>query len=307
MRRALFVLCVLAGCSGAGRDEVVVYTSVDEIYAREIFAAFTRETGVTVRAVFDTEEAKTLGLVNRIAAERAAPQADVFWNGECSRTAWLKSQGLLEPFRPASAAGIADEWRDADGAWTGFGARARVIVYHTSKTPPRTLDELASGKWRVAVANPLFGTTAAHAVAMGEDEALRVFRALKSGGARFVGGNSHVRDLVARGECDAGLTDTDDVWIGRQRGDPIDMVLPEPTLVIPNSVALVKGAPRPAAARRFIEWLLRPETEAMLAKGPSRQIPVRGDALPAKRLRIDWGRVTASDEFFRKLRGALDL
>jgi hypothetical protein len=45
----------------------------------------------------------------------------------------------------------------------------------------------------------------------------------------------------------------------------------------------------------------------MLARGPSKQIPVRGGALPAKRLRVDWGRVNASDGLFRKLKEALDL
>jgi len=309
----LFALCVLAlaGCS-RGAPHVVVYTSVDEIYARDVFEAFTRETGVRVKAVFDTEEAKTLGLVNRIVAERASPQADVFWNGECSRTAQLKAIGALEPYAPASAKDIAAEWRDADGAWTGFGARARVIVYNTKRVaePPKTIAELAGPEWRgrIAMANPLFGTTAAHMVALGEEEAVKLAAALKANGLRLVGGNSHVRDLVARGDCDAGITDTDDVWIGKQRGDPIEMVFPaDGTLVIPNSAALVKGAPNAARGRAFLDWLLRRETEEMLAKGPSRQMPVRGDALPAARLRIDWSRVAASEELFRRLRSVLEL
>ncbi len=321
------LLCGLgaASCSRAPAGHVVVYTSVDEVYALEVFQAFTRETGIAVRPLFDAESAKTLGLVNRIAAERARPQADVFWNGECARTVLLKEQGLLESYRSPSAEGIGPEWRDPDGMWTGFGARARVIVYNTKtvKEPPRTLDELAGPAWkdRVAMANPLFGTTAAHVAALaqarGEEGALKLLSALKANGLRVVGGNSHVADLVAAGTRDAGLTDTDDVWVRKERGEPIDMAYPEDgTLAIPNTVALVRGAPRGEAGRRFIDFLLRKETEAMLARGRARQMPVRADVeapegvprLPSLRtMKVDWSRMAAAEPFVAKVRGLLDL
>ncbi len=320
-----FLLCALGACSRAPGGEVVVYTSVDEVYALEIFEAFTRETGIAVRPLFDAESAKTLGLVNRIAAERSNPQADVFWNGECARTALLKSRGLLEPYRSPSAEGIGAEWRDPDGAWTGFGARARVIVYNTNqvKDPPRTLDELALPAWkdRVAMANPLFGTTAAHVAALaqarGEEGTLRLLSALKANGLRVVGGNSHVADLVASGGRDAGITDTDDVWVRKDRGEPVEMVYPEDgTLAIPNSVALVKGAPRAEQGRKFIDFLLRAETEARLAKGRSRQMPVRaGVETPEveprlaslRAMKVDWSRLAAAELFVAKVRGLFEL
>jgi len=46
------------------------------------------------------------------------------------------------------------------------------------------------------------------------------------------------------------------------------------TLFIPNTVAMVKGCPHPDAARRLIDFLLSPASEAMLARGPSAQIPL---------------------------------
>jgi iron(III) transport system substrate-binding protein len=324
MRAALFgfVLLLSAAC-GSRRDEVVVYTSVDDIYAQEIFSAFTRSAGIRVLPVFDTEEAKTLGLVHRILAERDHPQGDVFWSGDCARSALLKKQGVLEAYRVPTSTTIAAEWRDADHAWTGFGARARVIVYNTKlvKEPPRAVADLADPKWkgRIAVANPLFGTTAAHVAALaqtrGEETVLKLFAMLRANDARFVGGNSHVRDLVARGDCDAGLTDSDDVWIGKQRGDPIEMIYPDQdgdgTLVIPNSAALLKGAPHAENARKFLDWLLRPETEALLAKGPSHQIPVRkevSDELSKLRaMKVDWGKLSESEALIDKVKRTLGL
>lgn len=324
MRAVCFGLALLlASACGPRADEVVVYTSVDDLYAKEVFDAFAKETGIRVLPVFDTEESKTLGLVHRILEERAHPQADVFWSGDCARSALLKHEGALDAYRIPTAAGIGPEWRDADFAWTGFAARARVIVYNTKhvQDPPRSVADLADPKWkgRIAVANPLFGTTAAHVAALaqvrGEEPVLRLFTALRGNGVRFVGGNSAVRDLVARGDCDAGLTDTDDVWIGKQRGDPIEMVYPDQeaggTLAIPNSASLLRGAPRAANARRFLDWLLRPETEALLARGPSHEMPVRrevSDELSKIRtLRVDWGRLTASDALLDKVKQALGL
>lgn len=319
--RFLFIL-LLAACGGSRSEEVVIYTSVDDLYAKEIFAAFTKDTGIRVLPVFDTEEAKTLGLVHRLLAEKDHPQADVFWSGDCARSALLKKKGVLEPYQAPTAYAISPDWRDPDNAWTGFGARARVIVYNTKsvKEPPKTVAQLADPKWkgRIAIANPLFGTTAAHVAALaqtrGEDAVLKLFAAFRANEARFVGGNSHVRDLVAHGDCDAGLTDTDDVWIGKQRGDPIDMVYPDQdqdsggTLLIPNSAALIKGAPRGENAKRFLDWLLRVETEMLLAKGPSHQICVRDPSLRHLRMmNVDWGKLVESEALLDKVKSTLGL
>src|SRR5262245_53614071 len=188
--RAWFFACtllLLAAC-GSRTDEVVVYTSVDDLYAKEIFASFTKETGIRVLPVFDTEESKTLGLVHRLISEKDHAQADVFWSGDCARSALLKKKGVLEPYWIPTAEGIGAEWRESENAWTGFGARARVIVYNTKsvKEPPKTIVELTDPRWKgkIAVANPLFGTTAAHVAALaqtrGEDAALKLFAALRA-------------------------------------------------------------------------------------------------------------------------------
>ncbi len=318
MRALLFLGALLLGSCDANPDSLVVYTSVDEVYARPLFEEYARTNGIRVLPVFDTEEAKTLGLVHRLIAEKQHPQCDVFWAGDCARSALLKREGLLQPYEPKVAADIDARWRDPDQAWTGFGARARVIVYNTRsvKEPPRTLAALADPKWRgrVAIANPLFGTTANHFAALGEADALKLAAALKANQVRVVGGNSHVRDLVARGDCDLGLTDTDDVWIGKARGDAIDMVYPDQdgagTLAIPNSAALVRGAPHEAQAKRFLEYLLAPATEAFLAKSPSHQLPVRLAVSPElsrmRTLKVDWGKLSDSEALLDKVKRALE-
>jgi iron(III) transport system substrate-binding protein len=267
--------------------EVVVYTSVDRPYAQPILRQFERQSGVQARAVYDTEAAKSLGLARRIVDERRRPRADVFWSSEVVRLIGLKRAGVLEPYRSPSAAGIPPRYRDPAGTWTGFAARARVIVWNPLRVtePPRSLLALSQPAWRgeVVMANPLFGTTASGAAALfqvlGSDRARTHFRALRDNGVRIVDGNAVAADWVARGEAKVGVTDTDDAFSRIRDGKPLRMLYPDQedmgALVIPNTVALIRGAPHPANGRRLIDYLLSPEVEATLARGDSRQIPLR--------------------------------
>jgi iron(III) transport system substrate-binding protein len=166
-----------------------------------------------------------------------------------------------------------------------------VIIYNTDlvSDPPRSIQELANPEWkgRAAIANPLFGTTATHAAAWfaswGEARAIEFLRAIRANGVAILPGNSAVRDLVARGEYAWGLTDTDDANGAVEDGFPVKWLLPDQdpdgagfgTLLIPNTVSLVRGGPNPDAGRRLIDFLLRQETEAALAASRSIQIPLR--------------------------------
>lgn len=271
--------------------EVVVYTALDQYYSEPILKRFEEKTGIRVRPRYDTEAAKTTGLFNRLVAEQRRPRCDVFWNNEVLRTVALKRLGLLQPYTSPSAKDIPARFKDPDGCWTGFAARARVIVYNTdlltSRTAPRSVAELANPRWRrrTAIAYPLFGTTATHGAAifahLGDAKARAYFEALAKNGIQVLDGNALVAKTVARGELAAGLTDTDDVHALQQDGKPVDFSLPdqEPgglgALLIPNTLALIRDCPHPAAGRKLIDFLLDPSVENTLAVGRSAQIPVR--------------------------------
>lgn len=212
-----------------------------------------------MNTVYDTEETKSTGLANRLLAEQARPQADVFWSNEPVRTLVLKSRGVLAPYRSASAEGIPQALVDPEGHWTGFSARIRVIAYNTklvkAEDAPRSIFDLADPKWRgqVAIADPRFGSTSFHVAALyamaGDEKMDDFFRRLKANGVKVVDGNSVVRDLVARGEVKVGLTDTDDVNVAIEDGQPIAMVLPDAdglgVPVMPNMVSLIASGPHP--------------------------------------------------------------
>lgn len=309
----------LAGCVQTPVPEVVVYTSLDQTFSEPILRDFEQQTGVRVRAVYDTEATKTTGLVNRLLAEKAHPQADVFWNSEVIRTIVLKSKGVLAPYDSPAARTIPAEFKDLEGYWTGFAARSRVLIANTASVSegelPTSIFELADDKWRGAVglAYPLFGTTATHAAALfaelGPDEAQSYFRRLKDNGVVIVDGNATAKDRVASGQLKVAFTDTDDANLAVQAGAPVKMIFPDRdgvgTLVIPNTVALVANGPHPDRGRQLIDYLLSEEVERRLSSSGSLQMPVRQAVeVPAdvpkiqeiRSMQVDWERVAENVE-----------
>src|SRR5262245_58209136 len=104
-RLALVAIATLVACK-AKTNEVVVYTSVDQAIAEPVLRDFEKQSGVKVRAVFDTEETKSTGVLNRLIAEAKRPQADVFWSGDPVRPFVLVKRGLIQPYVSPSASGI---------------------------------------------------------------------------------------------------------------------------------------------------------------------------------------------------------
>lgn len=292
---ALLLLCLtlLLACQGReATPEVVVYTSVDQVYAEPVLRAFEAQTGIRVLAVYDVEATKTVGLVQRLLAEREHPQADVFWNGEFLQTLLLQEQGILTPTVFSAAGTLPPDYVDPQGYWAAFGGRARVILVNTGLVAPDAMPasvfDLLSAAYpadRVGLANPLFGTAATEAAALyatlGADVAHSFYQQAAERGVKILDGNSVVRDQVASGQLAWGLTDTDDACGALQRGAPVQVVFPDQAagqpgaLVIPNTVARIAGGPNPEAAQALVDYLLSPEAEAQLVALNWIQIPTR--------------------------------
>ena len=237
--------------------------------------------------------------------ESAQPRCDVFWNNELLGMVELQQQGLLEPYRGSGWNRIPEQFRDAEGYWVGFAARLRVTIFNVQQiaVSDETFNTLLSLEpSRAAMAKPLFGTTLTHYTVLwhlwGGERLKNWHRDLRLRGLREVDGNAAVKDIVARGTCDAGLTDTDDVFValddelpvemlparipanvetrtdGKDSGEPSPASHPPFTVCIPNTAGIIKGTPRLAAAQRLVDFLASAETELALAKSKARQIPL---------------------------------
>src|SRR5262249_29653341 len=158
-----------------------------------------------VRAVFDTEETKSTGVLNRLIAEGNHPQADVFWSGDPVRPFLLIKRGLVESYISPNASGVPPPFKALNGEWTGLDALARILL--VTKTldpsdPPKSIRDLANVRWKgkAAMANPLFGTTTMHVAALfalwGDEKARAFLGELKANDIRLASSNGEVKRLV---------------------------------------------------------------------------------------------------------------
>ena len=261
---------------------VVLYCAQDQTYAEPLLKQFEQEYDIKVKAVYDSEAVKTVGLANRLLAERTHPQCDVFWGNEELRTRQLAAQNVF---------------RETNG-WAAFGHRSRRIVINTNLVSlerrallgtkddatatgramlgaPTSLLDLTDAIWRgkVALAYPQFGTTGAHFHALrqlwSEAQWLAWCRGLVANQAKLVDGNSVVVKLVGRGEAAIGLTDSDDILAGQREGLPVAMLpLGSESLIIPNTVAVIRNAPHPQNTEKLFQFLQRREVvEKLVAAG----------------------------------------
>ncbi len=264
---------------GKVSQQVIVYTSQDQQFAEPIFNYFTKQTGIKVRAIYDSEAVKTVGLANRLLAEAKHPRCDVWWSNEALRTQQLAQRGVF------------------DTNFIGqFGFRSRRIVINTNELTladaPKSLAELTNVQWRgkVALAYPMFGTTSAQFIALrqrwGAEKWEAWCRALAANKPLLVDGNSVVVKLVGRGEAIIGLTDSDDIRAGEREGLPV-VALPmnAETVIIPNSVALVRGALHTQHAQTLFKYLLSDGVHTELVKASA----LEGGRLEnPQHLSVDW-------------------
>jgi iron(III) transport system substrate-binding protein len=289
----LLAALALAGCQRS-ENRVVVYCAQDPDYANLVFGDFEKQTGLAVAPKFDTEANKSVSLIADLEQEAGRPRADVHWNNEILGTIRAARAGLYEPYESPVAVGHPDWSKAKDRTWQAFAERARVLIVNTNLVPeadrPKSLLDLTDPRWKgkVAMAKPLFGTTATHAACLfevlGPDAAKAYFKALKANDVQIVPGNKQAATMVSSGQYAIGMTDTDDAIIELLAGKPVAIVFADAsghpehprmgTLYLPNTLALVKGAPNPEGARKMIDYLLGPATEKRLAEAGGYQFPV---------------------------------
>jgi len=273
--------------SGTQGPTVVVYVSHDQVFSEPILKDFENETGIKVRAVHDTEETKSTGVMNRLIAEKDNPQADVYWANEPVRAEVLRQQGIAAPYVSQNAEGISATFKDPNGYWTGFAARARVLIVNKkASAKPDSVLAYSEPQWRgrAVMANPLFGTTTTEVAALfvlwGDERGQAFMKALRANGVKLSASNGDSADLVARGEFDFSLVDTDDVVSRVRQQQPVELVYPDQGVdgigcfLVPNAVVLIAGAPHPDTARKLIDYLLSKQVEAKLARSDAAQIPL---------------------------------
>ena len=315
----IYTILLLPSCKD--KNHVVVYNSVDQVFSEPVLMAFENKTGIKVKAVYDTEEAKSTGVLNRLLSEKDNPRCDVFWSGDPMRADVLRQKDISEPYHAQNADGINSVFIEKNYNWIGFSSRARVLLINTRLVKeddvPESILNLTEEKYRgkVAIANPLFGTTSFHIaglfVELGDENATRFMNDLKRNDIVIATSNGDVKKKVSDGEVSMGLTDSDDGNEAIKEGLPVKMVFLDQSgignLIVPNTVSLIRNSPNNENGKKMIEYLLSAESERMLAESCAQMPLHKGIQLPAnvpslddiKPMNVDYKAVAEKSEQIR--------
>ncbi len=297
---SILLIIFINGCSN-NRNEIVVYTSVDQVFSEPVLKDFEKQTGIKVKALYDTEETKSTGVLNRIIAEKNNPQCDLFWSGDPVRAIVLKNKNIAFPYISKTAEDINPFYKDPENYWTGFSARARVLIYNKNllkkEDIPQSVFDLANKqlKGKIAIANPLFGTTTFHIAALfallGDEKAKQFLTDLKQNKVVIATSNGDVKKRVMQGEVFCGLTDTDDAFEAAKEDTNIGFVFLDQngigSLIMPNTVNLIKNSPHQEKAKKLFDFLLSKKTETKLAKLCAQMPLHKGVQVPKGVLSLD--------------------
>jgi len=272
----------------AAQQELNLYSSRHYDTDRELYDAFSRETGIRVRLI----EGDADQLLARIQAEGANSPADVLITVDAARLERAKAAGILSPLRSeVLEARIPASLRDPDGTWFAVSRRARVIMYDKAKGLPEGLaryEDLADPRFRGqvcirAAAHPYNTSLAGSILAADGAAATEAWaKGLVANMARAPqGGDRDQFRAIPAGQCGIAVSNT--YYLGQmltsQRAE--DRAIAERIGVLfPNQAAgdrgahvnisgagVVKTAPNREAAVRFLEYLTGAKAQEIFAVG----------------------------------------
>ncbi len=283
--RVLALALVAAAPPALAQQKLYVYTSMKESLIGELRNAFVKK---HPNIAMDYQSAGAGKLMAKIAAERESGKilADVLWTSEVPDFYQLKADGLLERYVPAELAACRNPLPGYDGSFTAVRLGTLGIAYNTRvvKEPPAGWKDLDKPAFKngFGIANPALSGTAYMSVSLlTKAFGWGYIEALRRNGAKMGKGSGQVVDDTASGDLLASLA-VDYITLDKiEKGATLSLVYPREMLVIPSPVAIFRNSPNADAARKFVDFLLSKEAQAIIANEGT--LPVRTDvAVPAK-------------------------
>ena len=293
--RALAALLAagLAGCGGDGRTPLTVYSPHGRDLLQLFEAEFERhQPSIDLRYL----DMGSQEVYDRVRSERANPQADVWFGGPDAIFARAAAEGLLAPYRPEWAEAVPAGSRAAGDLYFGTFRTLPVLVWNSKRVSdaeaPRDWDDLLAARFsgRVLLRDPMASgvmrTVFAHRLARAvaeqgtPDSGFAWLARLDAATKEYVANPALLFEKLVRGEGEVTVWELTDVLLQRAAGSPVGFGFPASgTPVIDDSVALVAGAPRRAAAVAFLDWVGSAEAQTLAAERAFR-LPARLDLAP---------------------------
>jgi iron(III) transport system substrate-binding protein len=281
--RPIFVLTSLglaASAATAQVDEINLYSTREAPLMEPVIASFTAATGIKVNLTYVEDN-----LVKRATAEGDASPADVLLTIGLDKTSQFVTNGFTQTISsPVLDNAIPPQLRGAQ--WVALSVRPRVVMARADAALGAIgYEDLADPKWRgkLCMRSPLHQNNvaliAAYLVHHGAETTEAWLNGLKANLAHKPAGkdNDVIRE-IAQGTCEIGIGNTvalAQLRAGREGSDwsgwaravkAVPTVFKDGnTNVNLTGAAIAKHAPHPAAAQRFLEFLVTPAAQRIYA------------------------------------------
>ncbi|MEI6202068.1 MAG: extracellular solute-binding protein [Enhydrobacter sp.] len=277
------LVCVFgAGSAAQAQKKVVVYSANDSTLNDLVFAAFAKETGITVEPV----AAGSGVLVRRLQSEKARPQGDIIWG--VARSLLETNKSFFEAYASKNKDATPAEYREPGDLWIGNNLHLLVILQNTKLVPdaegPKSWTDLLDPKWKgkIAFTDPANSGSAYQTVTMlvdmwGGDDAgwKKVGQLFKN--MKVLNRSSLVFQGVGNGEYPLGISLEYAGPLWASNGAPVKVIYPsDGTTASMEGVGVIKGGPNTDNAKVFVDYINRKDVREMILKATFRR-PTRSD------------------------------
>jgi iron(III) transport system substrate-binding protein len=286
-------LALAAPLPAAAQGELVVYCTVQEEWCRPMVAAFEKATGIKVSMT-----RKSSGeFYAQLKAEAANPRGDIWWGGTGDPHLQAAEEGLTLEYKSPKMSELQDwavrQWEASKGRTIGVYAGALGFSYNNdlmkkNRVPePKCWADLTKPVYKdeIQVANPNSSGTSYTMLAtlvqlMGEDKAFDYLKALHKNVNQYTKSGAAPARAAAVGESLIGITFQHDAVVQKVGGAPVTIVSPcEGTGYEIGSMSIIKGAKNLENAKKWYDWALTPEAQAIGADAKvSYQVPSNKNA-----------------------------
>jgi iron(III) transport system substrate-binding protein len=278
---------------GTAKD-LVVYSSVDEENAKKILNGFSKATGVKVQMVF----LSTGPALSRIEAEKANPQADVWFGAPNENHIMAKNKGLTQPYVSKNVSAVDPNFRDSQGYWHAFymnplgvGVLAEELNKRNIKTPA-TWAEMTNPAYKglIQMPSPQASGTALVVIMTlvqiyGEDKAYGYMKAVNPNVQTYTQSGTGPAKSLAIGEAKIAIQFTPAFLQLMDEGYPVKVVFPTEGVGYESpALSIVKGAKNMDSAKELVDWILAKEGQETLSAQKTFFFPVRKDVSAGKGL-----------------------
>ncbi len=271
----------------SAQGQLTLYCSPQEEWCRLMVNAFEKATGIKV-SMTRKSSGETYA---QLKAEAANPKGDVWWGGTGDPHLQAAEEGLTQEYKSPRLADL-HEWavRVAEqskfrtvGIYAGalgFGYNSQLLQ-KKGLPEPKCWKDLLDPRFNdeIQVADPNSSGTAYTLLAtvvqlMGEDQGFEYLKKLHKNVNQYTKSGAAPAKAVSLGETLIGITFMHDMVTMAVEGAPVKAVAPcEGTGYEIGSMSIVKGAKNLENAKKWYDWALSPEAQALAAQAKSYQVP----------------------------------